>query len=186
MQRRQPDQAATIGGVVLLGIGLLFLVQQTLGVDIGHFGWPLFVILPGVGMLVAFALGPRSAAGLAIPGCVVTTVGLILAMQNTFNQWQTWAYAWTLIPAAVGLGLRLQSEQLGQQRARQVGTRMFEISLLAFIVLAVFFEFILDLSHFANGVLRTIIGPAMLILAGIYLLMRRRPSLADTESQHQA
>src|SRR5215467_9996778 len=151
MQRGQPDQAATIGGVVLLGLGVLFLLQQSLGLDIGHLAWPIFVILPGLGMLAAFALGPRSAAGLAIPGCVVTTVGLILAIQNTFNVWQTWAYAWALVPAAVGLGLRLQSEQLGQPRAAQAGTRMIEGSLLAFVVFVVFFEFFLDLSHVANG-----------------------------------
>jgi hypothetical protein len=180
-KQRQPDQIATIGGVILVGLGLLFLIQQSFGIDIGHFAWPLFVILPGLGMLIAFALAPRSAAGLAIPGCVVTTIGLILAAQNTFNQWQTWAYAWTLIPAAVGLGLRLQSEQLGQQRAMQVGTRMFEFSLLGFLVLFVFFEFILDLSHFAGGSLRNTVGPAVLILAGIYLLMRRSSRRAGSE-----
>jgi hypothetical protein len=166
--------------VVLVGLGLLFLVQQGLGIDIGRFGWPLFVILPGLGMLVAFAFAPRSAAGLAIPGCVVTTIGLILAVQNTFNLWQTWAYAWTLIPAAVGIGLRLQSEQLGQPRAMQVGMRMFESSLLGFLMFLVLFEFVLDLSHFANGVLRSMLGPALLILAGVYLLVRWRPR-ASTE-----
>jgi hypothetical protein len=181
MQRRGPDQAGAIGGVILVGLGLVFLLQQSFGLDIGHFAWPLFVILPGLGMLVAFALAPKSAAGLAIPGCVVTTIGLILGVQNTFGLWQTWAYAWTLIPAAVGLGLRLQSEQLGQARAMQVGTRMFEYSLLAFVVLFVFFELILDLSHFSSGVLRSTIGPAVLILAGIYLLMRRRAHSADAE-----
>ncbi len=181
MQRSQPDQAAAIGGVVLVGLGLLFLIQQTLGIDIGHYGWPLFVILPGLGMLVAFALGPRSAAGLAIPGCVVTAIGLILAIQNTFGLWQTWAYAWALIPAAVGLGLRLQSEQLGQPRAAEVGTRMLEGALLAFVVFAVFFEFFLDLSHLANGVLRSTVAPALLILAGIYLLVRRRPRAPEAD-----
>jgi len=174
VRRTEPDQAATIGGVVLVGLGLLFLIQQGLGIDIGRFGWPLFVILPGLGMLAAFAFASRSAAGLAIPGCVVTTVGLILAVQNTFNLWQTWAYAWALVPAAVGIGLRLQSEQLGQPRAMQVGMRMFEWSLLAFVVFFVFFEFVLDLSHVGNGLLRSTVGPALLILAGIYLLMRRR------------
>lgn len=171
----------TVAGVILVGLGLLFLAQQSLGVEIGRLAWPLFVILPGLAMLVAYALAPRSAAGLAIPGCVVTTIGLILAIQNTFNLWQTWAYAWALIPAAVGLGLRLQSEQLGQPRAAQVGTRMFEISLLVFVVFAVFFEFILDLSHLANGVLKSTIGPALLILAGIYLLMRRRATARPSE-----
>jgi hypothetical protein len=182
VERRGPDQAATVGGIVLVGLGVLFLIQQGLGIDIGRFAWPLFVLLPGFGMLIAFAVGPRSAAGLAIPGCVVTTIGLILAIQNTFDVWQTWAYAWALIPASVGLGLRLQSERLGQPRAMQVGTRMFEGFLLAFCVFFVFFELILNLSHFANGVLRTMVGPAVLILAGIYLLMRRRPSAAQSNN----
>jgi hypothetical protein len=184
VERRGPDQAATIGGVVLVGIGLLFLFEQELGVDIGHFGWPLFVILPGLGMLIAFALRPRAAAGLAIPGCVVTTIGLILGVQNTFNLWATWAYAWALIPASVGLGLRLQSEQLGQPKAMAVGTRMFEGFLLVFVVFAIFFELILDLSHFASGMVRTTIGPVLLVLAGIYLLMRRHPTESREPVSH--
>jgi hypothetical protein len=183
MERRGPDQAATVGGVVLVGLGVLFLAQQSLGVDIGRFAWPLFILLPGFGLLIAFAMGPRSAAGLAIPGCVVTTVGLILAVQNTFGLWPTWAYAWTLVVAAVGLGLRLQSERLGQPKAMEVGTRMFEWSLVAFVVLFVFFELILNLSNFTSGLLRTMVGPAVLILAGIYLLVRRRPSAARSDGQ---
>jgi hypothetical protein len=49
MERRGPDQAATVGGVVLVGLGVVFLTQQSLGVDIGHFAWPLFILLPGFG-----------------------------------------------------------------------------------------------------------------------------------------
>ena len=181
MERRGADQAATVGGVVLVGLGVLFLVQQSLGIDIAGFAWPLFVLIPGFALLIGFAVGPRSAAGLAIPGCVITTVGLILAIQNTFGLWETWAYAWALIPASVGLGLRLQSERLGQPRGVRVGTRMFEGFLLAFVVLFVFFELILNLSNVASGALRTLVGPAVLILAGIYLLLRRRPSGAPSD-----
>jgi hypothetical protein len=175
--RRAPanDQMATIGGVVLVALGVLFLVQQAFGFDLGRFGWPLFVLVPGLAFLAAFALGPRSAGGLAVPGCVLTTIGLILAVQNTFHLWQTWAYAWALIPASVGLGLRLQGERMAQPRAVEVGTRMLEGFLLAFVVFGVFFELIIDLSHFGGGALRGTLGPAILILAGIYLLLRRRP-----------
>ena len=175
MQRSgQRDQMATVGGVVLVGLGVLFLVQQAFGIDVGHYGWPIFVILPGLAFLAAFALAPRGAAGLAIPGCVITTTGLILAVQNTLNVYETWAYAWALIPASVGLGVRLMGERIGSQRQIEAGTRMFEGFLLAFVVFAVFFELILDLSHFGGGALRATVGPAILILVGIYLLMRRR------------
>jgi hypothetical protein len=178
MERSPSNQAATVGGVVLVGIGLVFLAQQSLGIDVGQYGWPLFVILPGLGCLAGYALGPRTAAGLAIPGCVVTTIGLILAVQNTFDLWQTWAYAWALIPAASGLGVRLMGERIGQPRAIENGTRMLEGALLAFVVFAAFFELVLNLSNFTGGALRGTVGPAVLILVGIYLLMRRRPSIA--------
>jgi hypothetical protein len=168
------NQAATVGGLVLVGLGLVFLAQQALGFDLGHFGWPLVVMLPGVAMLAAFALGPRGAGGLAVPGCVVTTVGLILAVQNTFGVWQTWAYAWGLVVAAVGAGLRLQGERLDQPRLMATGLRLLEGGLLGFLVFAVFFEFVLDLSHLAGGTLKSVVGPAVLILAGLYLLFRRR------------
>jgi hypothetical protein len=174
MERAPSSQAATVGGVVLVGLGLVFLLQQAIGFDIGHFGWPVFVILPGLALLASFAVGPRAASGIAVPGSVLTTIGLILAIQNTFNLWATWAYAWGLIVAAVGIGLTLQGERMGQPRVIRTGIRMVEGGLLAFIVFATFFELILDISHFGLGQLRGTLGPAVLILAGLYLLLRRR------------
>jgi hypothetical protein len=85
MERSPSNLAATLGGVILVGLGVLFLFQQAVGFDIAQYAWPLFVLVPGLAFLAAFALGPRSVAGLAIPGCVITTIGLILAVQNTFN-----------------------------------------------------------------------------------------------------
>jgi hypothetical protein len=179
MERSSSNQAATVGGVVLVGLGLLFLVQQVVGFDIGHFGWPLVVLVPGLAFLAGYALGPRGSAGMAVPGCVLTTTGLILAIQNTFNLWATWAYAWGLVVSAVGLGLTLQAERLGQPRAARTGLYMFESGLLAFVVFATVFELILDISHFGLGPLRGTLGPAVLILAGLYLLLRRRPRPAS-------
>jgi len=102
MDRSPSNQAATVGGVVLVGLGLVFLAQQALGIDIGHWAWPIFIILPGLAFLTAYALGPRSAAAMAVPGCVVTTVGLILAVQNTFGLWQTWRTPGRWRPAQLG------------------------------------------------------------------------------------
>jgi hypothetical protein len=174
MERSSSNQAATMAGVVLVGLGVVFLVQPAVGFEFGHYSWPLFVILPGLALLATYAFGPRSAAGLAVPGCVLTTIGLILAIQNTFNLWATWAYAWGLIVAAVGLGLRLQGERLGQPRVIQTGIAMVQGGVLAFVVFATFFELILDISHMGGGALRGTLGPAVLILAGLYLLLRRR------------
>jgi hypothetical protein len=174
VERASSNQAATVTGVVLVGLGVLFLVQQAFGFEVGHYGWPLFVILPGLALLAAYAVGPRAAAGIAVPGTVLTTIGLILAIQNTFNMWATWAYAWGLIIAAVGLGLRLQGERLDQPKVIRTGIGMFEGGLLACVIFATFFELVLDISHLGGGALRGTLGPAVLILAGLYLLLRRR------------
>jgi len=169
-------------GLLLIALGMLFLVQQALGLNLGHYGWPLFIIVPGVALLAAFALGGRSAAGLAVPGCVVSTVGLLLLVMNAFSIWQTWAYAWGLIVAAVGLGLILQGVRLGQTRMVQTGTRMLEGGVLAFVAFGAFFELIIDLSHIGLGSVRGVVGPAVLIVLGTYLLLRRGEGLGSRPS----
>ena len=41
--------------------------------------------------------GARRRGWLAVPGSVVTAVGLILLVDRIIDQWQTWAYTWTLV-----------------------------------------------------------------------------------------
>lgn len=52
--------------------------------------------------------GGRSAAGLTIPGSIITTIGLLLLYQETFDHFESWAYAWALIPTAVGVGIVIE------------------------------------------------------------------------------
>ena len=41
-----------IGGIVLVLIGTLFLVQELFSIDVWHYAWPLVLIAMGVGMFV--------------------------------------------------------------------------------------------------------------------------------------
>jgi hypothetical protein len=45
-------------GILLIAMGTLFFVGQAVGLDLGRFGWPLFVIIPGLA-----ATGAGLAAG---------------------------------------------------------------------------------------------------------------------------
>ena len=83
-------------GMVLVGLGLLFLVAQLFNVNVMHFTWPFLLSCRGCFFRRYDAWG-KGAGGLAIPGSIITTVGLILLYQNSFNHWQSWAYAWALI-----------------------------------------------------------------------------------------
>ncbi len=175
MTDRAPEQrSASVGiGVILIVLGLVFLILQYLGDGVWRFGWPIFVIAPGLAML-AIALSNRGAAGLAIPGAIATSTGVILAIQNVFDLWQTWAYAWTLVaPTAVGLGTWLTGALAGRADLRLQGRRLTTLGLLLFAGFFVFFEGVVNLSGFLRGSLTTFALPALLIGAGAYLLLFR-------------
>jgi hypothetical protein len=164
-------------GVGLVAIGGLFLVQEFTGLDVWHWSWPLFIIVPGLLLFGGFILGGRAASGLAIPASIVTTAGFLLLIQNTFNLWHTWAYTWALIfPTAVGIGLWLQGVWSDQPKAQRTGRRMAEIGLVIFLSFAAFFELVLNLSGFLGRGAGELFLPAVLILAGAYLVGQRGAS----------
>src|SRR3989304_1989122 len=92
-------------GILLIGMGIVFLIGQFLRFDVWHYIWPFFILAAGGAFFAGMLAGGRSAGGLAVPGSIIVTVGLILLIQNVFDIWGTWAYAWGLIIAGVGGGL---------------------------------------------------------------------------------
>ena len=171
-QRRQSSGVGL--GVVLVLLGGLFLLQQITGFDLWHWTWPFIVIAAGALLFAGMLLGGKSSGGLAIPASITTTTGLILLYQNTFNTWQTWAYTWTLIfPTAVGLGTWLMGWWTDQPQSRQDGRRMAEIGVVLFLGFAAFFELVLNLSGFVGRGFGGTAVSVIVILAGVYLLVRR-------------
>ena len=95
---RDRERGMLVFGALLGALGLVFLAGEQLNLNVSRNGWPLFVIVPGVVLLVAGLAIPREVGlGLAIPGGIVTAVGLILAFQNATGAWASWAYMWALI-----------------------------------------------------------------------------------------
>jgi hypothetical protein len=175
MNTRNPTGLAI--GALLVVLGFAFLVMQLLGAATAEFVWPFFVILPGVFLFALMALLGKPGAGLAIPGSIVTTIGLILLYQNTTGHWESWAYAWTLIPAAVGAGIYLTGMQTDDAKARQTGAMMALISLAVFAFAAFFFEVMLNISGLFAAPVVWAVGPLLLIAGGVVLLFGgfRRP-----------
>ncbi len=52
-------------------------------------------------------LGGKQVSGLAIPGSIITGIGLLLLFQNLTSYWESWSYGWTLIIIFVGAGIYL-------------------------------------------------------------------------------
>lgn len=188
-EKRKHEPATTRGasglvvGIILVLIGVVFLVDQVADVNIwgslfSGLSWPLYIILPGLLFFVAMLLFGRGNGALAIPGSLITTVGLILAYQNSTGRFENWAYAWALVaPTSIGVGLVLGGLWSGQQQWVRNGVRFAVIGLIIFVVGWVFFEVVLGLSGYVFGALGDIVGvaaPLLLIGLGVYLLRRRR------------
>jgi hypothetical protein len=161
-------------GALLVVAGIGWLVARALGLDafaaIGDAGWPFFVIVPGVILMVVSLLPePPRGVGFAIAGSIVTTVGLVLLYQDQTDHWESWAYAWALVgPGAAGIGMLLYGLIFGQRDLVSAGARLAAVAAVIFVVGYWFFETV-----FATGRAPVDLGawwPVAIIVAGIAVL----------------
>lgn len=172
-----------IAGIVLIAVGLLFLLGRGFGaVDFGQIAWPFFVLIPGLLLLGSAFLGTRKNAHLAMPGSILTTIGLILLVMNITGYWQAWAYAWALISVGVGVGNLIYGALSEDPLREQDGMRTIYVGLVLFAVFGVFFEFLIWGG--LGGSLRWLL-PLLLIGGGVFLLLRKDQPLRDQPAHHQ-
>jgi len=153
-------RSSLAGGLVLILLGALFLaVQWVPGLQI-WFSWPLIII--GIGVLLLIVGLLTGVPAMAIPACIVGGIGGLLYWQNATGNWESWAYAWTLIPGFVGVGMVL-SGLLGGDTRQMVrgGGWLILISLVLFAVFASFFG--------ALGLVGSY-WPVLLIVLGLLVL----------------
>ena len=184
--RNNSSRASLVVGLALVGLGLLFLLQQFFDFDFFGTLWPLLVI--GVGGLLfvsALAGGPGSAP-LFVPASIVTMVGLILFTLNLTDRWEAWSYAWTLILVAVGVGLTLHGARSRNPELRRRGIQTIQTGLVLLLVFGAFFELVI----FGSAREASWAGPALLIVAGLFLLARsvirgRRPEIEPAKERQK-
>jgi hypothetical protein len=158
-------------GVVLVVVGIFALGVVVFGVDLTQYGWPLFVIIPGLTLLVVGFVG--GGVGASVPGGIVTMLGLVLAYQSSSGDWASWAFAWALVaPGGVGLGLYLQALRDRDAVMLRRGRTLIFIAALIFMIGFVFFESILGISGTDYGIFGKAALPGLLIVIGIILLVR--------------
>lgn len=178
--QNQVHRQSTVGGGAGLGLllivaGVIFLVARFLPVDIGQFTWPMFIILFGLAFLMIGLATP--AFGFVVPGSIATMVGLILAVQNTFDLWAAWSYAWALVfPFSIGVGTALLGMRTKNQRQVREGTRMAGVGIVLFLVFGAFFEGMLHVDGFEIGSVGSLLISFILIGSGVVLLVLRMVS----------
>lgn len=153
-------------GLLLIVLGGWFLAGQFVpGLKFwinAEKSWPLFVIGAGLLLLVLGLL--TQTAEMAIPACIVGGIGGLLYWQNTTGNWDSWAYAWTLIPGFVGVGIMLAGLLRGQgSRAFREGGGLILVSLVLFVIFG---------SFLGGGAVLGSYWPVLLILLGLWLLVR--------------
>jgi protein-S-isoprenylcysteine O-methyltransferase Ste14 len=161
-------------GVVLVVIGLAFLAFEQFNVDFGRYGWPVYVIAPGVVLLlIGLAIPHEGGLGAAIPGGIITTVGLLLAYQEAAGAYASWAYAWALVaPGSVGLTLTLYGLLHRRMDLLDAGLRTAAVGLGLFVGFGLFFENVIGLDE---GGSTTAIRSALPMLAvglGVIIVIR--------------
>jgi hypothetical protein len=138
----QNQRKNLVMGVVLVLIGGFFLAAQFVpGLEnwwewvTQNFAWPYYIIGAGLLLLVVGLLA--GTPEMAVPAAIVMGVGGLLYWQNATGQWESWAYAWTLIPGFVGVGLLLTG-LLGDETRKNLreGLRLVVISAIMFTIFA--------------------------------------------------
>ena len=177
----QRNTGSLIGGSLLIIFGALALIGKIFqGFNFWGTFWPFFIIGIGALFFVGMVAGGRSVSGLAIPGAIISTIGLMLFYQNITGHWESWSYGWTVILMSVGLGIFIMGTWGQNSSQRAAGLRILRLGLIMFIIFGAFFELI-----FTAGMpfgLRSIVFPAALILLGLYLVLSRS-SLLGSRSQ---
>lgn len=97
-----------LAGLLLIVIGVLALVLKSFGIRLLEFDssdfWVFIVLLVGLTFEVSFFASGSRAAGLLVPGGIITTIGLLFMFEVTTN-WYFAAYTWPVYIFAVAVGL---------------------------------------------------------------------------------
>jgi hypothetical protein len=153
------------GGLVLILLGTLFLLAQIVPGWEDWFQWPLFIVAVGFLLLIVGLL--TGATGMAVPACIVGGIGGLLYYQNTTGNWESWAYAWALIPGFVGVGVILAGLLEGKfGKPVREGGQLILISLIMFAIAGSFF------GALGTGWLGDY-WPVLLIALGLLILVGR-------------
>jgi hypothetical protein len=159
-------------GSLLILFGFLALLGRLLsGLSFWQHSWPLFIIGFGLMFFIGMVIGGKSVSGLAIPGSIITVIGVMQLVMEIFGHWEAWAYGWTVILFSVGLGIFIMGLWNGNASSRRGGLRVMETGLILFVIFGAIFEMLFNGGRM--GTVSGIVFPVGLMVAGLYLVLAR-------------
>lgn len=155
----------SLWGVLLIAFGSLLMLNNFY--DLGIFTmqklWPLFILFLGAAFEVEYYATKKN-SGLLVPGGILTTIGLLFLFE-TFSGFKFAAYTWPTYPLAVAIGLF--QLYLATDRQKGLLVPVFILGGVSLISFSIMF-----LNNFYPWVNSSVAFPAILILIGIYILVR--------------
>lgn len=135
--------------------------------------WPIFVLTPGLVFEWSY-FKTASNPGLLVPGGILITIGLLFFFE-TLTGWTFSAYTWPIYPLSVAIGLF--QLYLFTDRPRGLLIPVFILSTVSFVSLSILF-----LKALQIWVNFGFIAPIVLILAGLFIILRASSSYSQSPS----
>jgi hypothetical protein len=148
-----------LAGLVFLAFRLVPQLEDWVRIE---YSWPLIVV--GVGALLLVMGLLFGSPFMAVPAFIVGGIGGLLYWQNVTGRWESWAYAWALIPGFAGLGT-VVAGLLGGEPRKSIPSGLQTI-LVSLVLFAIFASF-LGGTDFLGPY-----WPVLLIALGLILLIR--------------
>jgi len=170
-------------GIILVAVGAISLFGRFFNFMNWNNLWPVLIVAVGLAFFIGMLVGGKTLGGLAVPGSIIVTVGLILFVLNGINRWEAWSYAWALIICGVGVGTLINGYWSDQPNLRKQGLGTIRAGLILFLIFGILMEFIFS----ATGVTRQgnlLLWAILLAILGLYLLVTRILRLGIAEGEH--
>lgn len=159
------------GGAILI-IGIVLLLGELFQISFGRYLWPLFILIPGVVVFLSSLSMGKGGDAVAIVGGILSSVGVVLFLQNLTGFWASWAYAWSLIaPTSVGISQVVYGVVKKSDTHVKNGWEITKVGLIIFAVGFTFFELIIGLNGFGLGSFGLPVIPIGLIALGVIILI---------------
>ncbi len=182
-------------GLLLIAAGVLFMAGQQFDIRWADYGWPLFIIVPGLALfLLGLVIRDEAGLGMTIPGGIITTVGLILLYQSTYHAYASWAYAWALVaPGSVGVSLLAFGLLHRRLDLVDAGLRTAAVGLGLFVGFGLLFENAIGLRETGSTDAMRAAMPILAVALGVIIVLlsilprpEARPEARPEEGEAQS
>jgi drug/metabolite transporter (DMT)-like permease len=167
-ERDSDGRLRIVGGLLLIALGVVLLITNNFYLPMMSSFWPFIIIAVGIAFFVAMVVRGPAGGGLAIPGSILTLLGIILLVQSLTGNWINMTFVWPLfVFGGIGIGLLIDSWWADRMDLKRAGYTMLMLALIFFVAFGTFFSALFGENNSVT------VFAVMLIVAGVLALVLR-------------